>query len=245
VPPNQNDLDAPGDGQDPPETTDGSAGGRPPEERTEVLTSNENNAVRLKESTYALFTWATMRADLKGVDVEAYQFFRDRMIADAGNPSDPVERMILEQLILAHLNVGLFQYKATNAGTIQATAAYASAAARLIAEFRRSALALQAYRLSSRQLAHDPSKDIVVPVEQANLAEDLPGKKDPDNEQPLIKEPADGGDPIIPYPGPAALRDQQPQSPEGARMRSGRKGKSARRDSENQALGEVHRAANS
>jgi hypothetical protein len=186
-----------------------------------------------------------MRSDLKGIDVEAYQLFRDQMLSDAGHPSDPVERMILEQLILAHLNVGLFQYKATNAGTIQATAAYASAAARLIAEFRRSALALQAYRVTSRQLANDPSKDIVMPIEQANLAEDLAGKNDLDNEQPLIKESADGGDPIIPYPGPAALRDQQPQSLEAARIRPGRKGKSTRRNSDNQAMGEVHRAANS
>jgi hypothetical protein len=108
--------------------------------------------------------------------------------------------MILEQLILAHLNVGLFQYKATNAGTIQAMAAYTSASARLIAEFRRSALALQAYRLSSRQLANDPSKDIVVPVEQADAAEGLPRENDPDTGQLSIQEATDGGDTILPYP---------------------------------------------
>jgi hypothetical protein len=245
VPTNRKAADAPGDNQEPSHATNGSSGGRPSEQRTEVLSSNENNAVRLKESAYALFAWASMRTDLKGLDAEAYQLYRDRLLADAGSPTDPIEAMILEQLALAHLNVGVFQYRATNAGTIQATAAYAGAAARLIAEFRRSALALQAYRVASRQLANDPSKDIVVPVEQAEACEALPGKKDLDNEEPLIKEPADGGDPIIPYPGPAAFHDQEPQSSDAARTRSGRKGKGPRRNSDNQAVGEVHRAANS
>jgi hypothetical protein len=223
---------------------DGACGGQPSAERTEVLSSNENNAVRLKESTYALFTWATMRSDLKGIDVEAYQLYRDQMLSGAGNPSDPVERMILEQLILAHLNVGLLQYKATNAGTIQATAAYASASARLIAEFRRSALALQAYRLSSRQLANDPSKDIVMPAEQAETCEGLPGKDDAEDEKGATREASDGGETIIPYPGHPSRGDQSVESPEVARGHTRRQGKASRRDPVDQALGDDHRAAN-
>ena len=113
-----------------------------------------------------------------------------------------------------------------------------------MAEFRRSALALQAYRLASRQLANDPAKDIVMPVEQVDPAEVLVGKKCIDNEQLTAREASDADDTIIPYPGPAALGDQPAESSEVARIHGGRTRKGPGRDAGKPAVGAVNRAAN-
>ncbi len=219
--------------------------GQPTPEPTQVVNSSEHFAGHLRETTLSMFMYASMSPALKNVDLNAYRLFRDRLLADCGSPTDPIEIMIVEQLALAHFNTGLLQSRATNTNTIERAAVYASAAARLMAEFRRSALALQAYRLASRQLANDPAKDIILPVEQAVPIEVLPGKDHADNEQLAIKEASDGDETIIPYPGPAALGDQPAESPEVARIHAGRKGKGPRRDAGQPAVGAVHRAANS
>ena len=75
----------------------------------------------------------------------AYKVYLDRLIQDAGNPSNPVQRMMLEQLALAHYRFGQLQVQASGAKTIEGVKIYSSAASRLLGEFRRTALALHAY----------------------------------------------------------------------------------------------------
>jgi hypothetical protein len=152
--------------------------------------------------------------------------------------------MIIEQLALAHYGVGLLSCKAANAGKVEAVGLYAGAAARLMGEFRRSALALQAYRAASRQLAHDPAKDLVIPHEETDPIDDQSGKECIDGKQDATMEVPDAGEPIIPYPRPASLGDQSPKSPALARHDAGRKGKGPRRNPGESALGAVHGAAN-
>jgi len=79
-------------------------------------------------------------------DVKGYRAFLDRIFADAGSPSDPVEVMLLEQLVLAHLRAGQLQAQAGMAEGLEAVRLYNAAAARLLAEFRKTALALKSYR---------------------------------------------------------------------------------------------------
>ena len=114
-----------------------------------------------------------------------------------------------------------------------------------MAEFRGGSLALQAYRSASRQLANDPSRDIVLLAVEAELAEDCSEKKCIDDEVRIPTEGADAGETIIPYPGPADLGDPQAQPPEVARLQPGRKRKASRRGAGEPAVGEVNRAANS
>jgi hypothetical protein len=178
---------------------------------------------------------------LKDVDLDAYRLYRDRLIADAGNPTDPIVVMILEQLAFAHLNAGLLQATAMNSATIEAVTVFGNAAARLLAEFRRSALALQAYRAASRQLANDPSRDIVLPVEQADPV--TLEEKSIAAEKEASRESCDAEDTIIPYPGPAAVGDQPSQPPEVARIHARRSRKGPRRDPEDPAVGANNRAA--
>lgn len=80
------------------------------------------------------------------VDGPAYRVYLARLLADAGSPADPVERMLLEQLAVAHFRVGQLHARAGRADGVEATRVLTAAAARLLGEFRRNALALRAYR---------------------------------------------------------------------------------------------------
>jgi hypothetical protein len=63
--------------------------------------------------------------------------------------------------------MGLLHCKASNATSVECITAYSGAASRLMGEFRRSALALQAYRAASQQLGRAPRSDLVIPVDRA------------------------------------------------------------------------------
>lgn len=84
----------------------------------------------------------------KYFDVKGYRAFLDRIFAEAGSPTDPVEVMLLEQLVLAHLRAAQLQAHAGMAEGLEAVRLYNAAAARLLAEFRKTALALKSYRES-------------------------------------------------------------------------------------------------
>jgi hypothetical protein len=115
--------------------------------------------------------FASLKQTLTQPDVMSYRIYRDRLLADYGDPRDPVVIMLLEQLALAHLNCGQLLRQASEAGTVECASAYLAATARLMAEFRRTALALPAYREAAQRLdrcTDDPSAS--------------PGKNASDNE---------------------------------------------------------------
>src|SRR5262249_8131885 len=79
-------------------------------------------------------------------DVASYKALLDDYLQAAGATSDPVERMVLEQLFLSHHVVGRLHARAGTRDRLEEVQAFLAAAARLMAEFRRSSLALKAYR---------------------------------------------------------------------------------------------------
>jgi hypothetical protein len=79
-------------------------------------------------------------------DVAGYAAFLEDFLKEAGSPTDPVERMLLEQLALAHHVVGRLHVQAGTNSNVPAVQMLHAAAARLMGEFRRTALALQVYR---------------------------------------------------------------------------------------------------
>jgi hypothetical protein len=182
-----------------PELVAGQAVTGPPE-----VSATQQNAGRLRDAAASLFCYATMVPAFQGIDAAAYQIYRDRLVADCGGPTDPIEIMIIEQLSLAHFSLGLLSCKAANAGKPEAVGIYAGAAARLMGEFRRSALALQGYRAASRQLAHDPTKDIVLPAEPVDLEDDLE-KNDKTTEMGATRRDSDEGPPVIPMQRAASI----------------------------------------
>ncbi len=75
-----------------------------------------------------------------------YQRYLEQLLLEAGSPSDPIERMMVEQLALAHFRVGQLHVGAAQAKSVEVVKLYNSATARLLGEFRRTALALRDYR---------------------------------------------------------------------------------------------------
>ena len=76
----------------------------------------------------------------------AYKLYLDKLLEDAGNPDDPIEHMMIEQLALAHFRIAQLHASAGQAKGIEAAKIYNAAAARMLGEFRRTALGLRAYR---------------------------------------------------------------------------------------------------
>jgi hypothetical protein len=76
----------------------------------------------------------------------AYRLYLERILDEAGNPTDPIEAMLVQQLCLAHFRIGKLHVGAEMANGVEAMKLYSAAAARMLGEFRRTALALHVYR---------------------------------------------------------------------------------------------------
>lgn len=79
-------------------------------------------------------------------DTAAYRVYLGRVLKDLGDPADPIERMLIEQLCLAHFRTAQLHAGAGQAQGAEAVKAYNAVAARMLGELRRTALALKAYR---------------------------------------------------------------------------------------------------
>ncbi|MDB5350429.1 MAG: hypothetical protein JWN86_1676 [Planctomycetota bacterium] len=85
---------------------------------------------------------------LPGVGRHAYAIYMLALLKAAEDPTNPVERPMIEPLTMAHHAVGWLYYKASGAPTAEAANIDLSAAARLLGEHRKAVLALRAYRTS-------------------------------------------------------------------------------------------------
>jgi hypothetical protein len=84
------------------------------------------------------------------VEPSAFRLFLDKLMRDAGDPQDPVERMLLEQLTLAHFRAAQLQSEAEGAKAVEAIELRERCSIALMAETRKMALALAEYRERSR-----------------------------------------------------------------------------------------------
>jgi hypothetical protein len=125
----------------------------------------EQLASHLEHSTTAMFLFASLSNVLPDFDVASFRRYRDKLIADCGHRCDPIETMLVEQLALAHMNTGLLFHRASASGSAECATAYLAAATRLMAELRRTALALPAYREAVRRLEGREGTCGIVPKE--------------------------------------------------------------------------------
>ena len=102
----------------------------------------------------------------KLIGPEGSKAYLERFVADAEALEDPVERAMVEQLVLAHHRIATLHVAAIQAPTPDESEQYNRAARQLLAEFRRLAEALQRYRTP----AQGRSTTIVHRVEQWNQA---------------------------------------------------------------------------
>lgn len=79
-------------------------------------------------------------------DANAYKIYLANVMRDLGDPKDPVERMLVEQLCMAHFRVAQLHAAAGQANGLEATKLLNTVAARMLGELRRTALSLKAYR---------------------------------------------------------------------------------------------------
>ena len=70
----------------------------------------------------------------------------EAMMAEATSSKDPIERMLVEQMILLHYRLATLQVEAAEVRGSELVKAYNGALARLLGEFRRLTLALRMYR---------------------------------------------------------------------------------------------------
>jgi hypothetical protein len=74
------------------------------------------------------------------------QLYLSALFKEAGDPKDPIERMLVEQAALAHHRLIDLHKRANRAELIDHVKVFNAAAIRLTGEFRRLALALRTYR---------------------------------------------------------------------------------------------------
>lgn len=80
------------------------------------------------------------------VSPAGYKAYIDRFVAEAGDPDDPIERLMVQQILLAHHRIAQLHVQAAAARTPDEAKAYGAVAVRLTSEFRRLCLSLQEYR---------------------------------------------------------------------------------------------------
>ena len=79
----------------------------------------------------------------------AYQFYRNKVLVEAGDSNDPLETMLIEQLMMAHQTIGSLYVRAADSNDPAAINVYTSGAARLMAESRKALMAIREYRTPS------------------------------------------------------------------------------------------------
>ena len=89
---------------------------------------------------------ATVMGVESKIETSGCRVYLDDLARESGNPSDPVEIMLLEQTAMCHLLSMKLQSKASGVEGTEAIELYMSGAARLSSEFRKTALALKEYR---------------------------------------------------------------------------------------------------
>jgi len=87
---------------------------------------------------------------------QAFVVFRNKLLERCGDPTDPIEIMLVEQLALAHFSIGRLQIKASVIDNTKLAIAFGDSATRLLGEFRRCTLALEDFRAKQAARKEQP-----------------------------------------------------------------------------------------
>lgn len=91
-------------------------------------------------------TFMSFAVGFEDLQPRAFALYLNRLMAHSGSPKDPLERMLLEQVALAHFCIVRLRSSVGGRSDKDVVEAYSSAATRLTAEFRRLIMTLQEYR---------------------------------------------------------------------------------------------------
>ncbi len=121
-----------------------------PLEDPAVLAALNRQAAVLANALFPTQMLHALRLD-DSVSVTAVRLFLATFRRDAGEDQDAVEKLLLDQLALAHFKVGQLHAAAENAGSIDFKGMYLAAATRLLREISRTVETLVNYRASLRR----------------------------------------------------------------------------------------------
>jgi hypothetical protein len=111
------------------------------------VASPEQKAANLRDVVPAAYLYGAATGLFQdGIDVASCQAYLRALLRDAGDPADPIARMMIEQLAMAHHTIGRLHFRAATREGLAEIVAYHSALARLMSEFRKTSLALQGLR---------------------------------------------------------------------------------------------------
>lgn len=183
------------------------------------------HAEHLFETSAAAYLHCSMGGVFPDVRGEAYNVYVYKVLEDAGNPSDQIERMLIEQVCLAHHNIGRIHIKAAMAEGLEEDRIYIGAAALITGEFRRTVATLKNYREPAKAPAGnaEPAKAVLAagatPIE--TLAGELASNPEPgaaahdDATIPFAAQPEAGPG------GPAERPEAEGPHPRRARKAAG------------------------
>ena len=120
--------------------------GLSPEEEQHFLLQH-GCAHNLRHTAAASYLLALTQSTLGGgMPSESYGIYIEKLLTDAGDPTDPIERMMVEQIAMAHHSIGRLYVKAASSNDLERTKVLGEGATKMLAEFRRLAVALKKYR---------------------------------------------------------------------------------------------------
>ena len=101
------------------------------------------------------------KGQIEGLVAKGY---RDELLREMGDPTDPLERMLIEQAAVGNVMVMQLHALAAQSGNAVEAGIFVAAAARLMAELRRMILAVREYR-------SPPSRPHITRIDQQNVAD--------------------------------------------------------------------------
>src|SRR5262245_29994758 len=102
------------------------------------------NSHSLRHRTAACYLFGLVAPAISAhISPGAHIEYVDELLEAAGDPQDPLERMMLEQVLMAHHAIGRLHLQAAQTIKPEVAKVYLDGVARLLGEFRRSVLAIQ------------------------------------------------------------------------------------------------------
>ena len=118
----------------------------PPSSAPEQSTRSSAEQAYAVKQAVAPAMLATVLGVENTIGVSGYRVYLDELIRDSGNPTDRVEIMLLEQIVVCHHISMQMQIYAKTAQGAESTEMYMVAGSRSSAEFRKTVMALKEYR---------------------------------------------------------------------------------------------------
>ena len=120
-----------------------------PNNLTEEEKLEEEGRVFTRNSAAVYISLVTQEIFSSKISKLAVKKAMEQIHAQCGNATDPIERMMLEQLTLAHHSIGRLMAKAATSDSFEHAEMYHSTSTKLLGEFGRLALCIKNYRDSS------------------------------------------------------------------------------------------------